>query len=145
MDRSLANTPVGPLIDRVIAWAAARPDIQGLAVVGSYARRQARPDSDLDFILIAKQPEAYVAEPGWVETFGTVQSCTVEDWGLVTSLRVFYEDGPEVEFGLTSRAWVRLPLDEGTAQVIADGLLILFDREGGLARALEQVTGRQDG
>lgn len=141
MDCSLADTSIGPFVDQVRQWAASRPDIVGLAVVGSYARHQARPDSDLDLILVAAQPERYVDEPGWVATFGTVRSCTVEDWGLVTSLRVYYQDRPEVEYGLTSLAWVQLPLDEGTAQVIADGMLILLDRGGGLGRALEHVVG----
>ena len=64
-----------------------------------------------------------------------------EDWGLVTSLRVYYEDGLEVEYGLTSSEWAEEPIDEGTYRVIRDGMGIYSDREGLLGRALEIVQG----
>jgi hypothetical protein len=54
----------------------------------------------------------------------------VEDWGLVTSLRVYYEGGPEVEYGLTSSEWASEPVDEGTSQVFSDGMQILLDKAG---------------
>jgi len=69
-----------------------------------------------------------------------VKSYVVEDWGLVTSLRVYYEDGLEVEYGVTSSQWVNLPLDAGTRRVIADGMQILVDKRGWLCRALREVT-----
>jgi hypothetical protein len=51
-----------------------------------------------------------------------------EDWGRVTSLRVWYADGLEVEFGIADRSWASAPLDVGTRRVIEDGLVVLFDR-----------------
>jgi len=55
----------------------------------------------------------------------------------VTSLRVYYVDGLEVEYGLASPEWASIPLDEGTQWVISGGMRILLDREGRLGRALE--------
>jgi hypothetical protein len=46
----------------------------------------------------------------------------------VTSLRVRYADGLEVEFGIADRTWASAPLDPGTRRVIEDGCIVLFDR-----------------
>lgn len=134
---------VGELLDRVTRWAAARSDLIGLALVGSHARGEARPDSDIDLVLLARRPGDFVDESDWVARFGTVVTCKVEGWGLVTSLRVHYEDGLEVEYGLTSSAWATPPIDEGTARVISGGMRILLDREGLLESALD-VIGRRE-
>jgi predicted nucleotidyltransferase len=126
-------------LDKVKQWAETNPDIIGVALVGSYARNEARVDSDLDLILLASQPQNFINEPEWIKIFGLVKSYEVEDWGLVTSLRVYYEDGLEIEFGLTSSEWVDLPIDEGTGKVISDGMQILLDKEGLLGRASKEV------
>jgi hypothetical protein len=133
--------PVQIFLARVTQWAETRPDIIGLALVGSYARNEARADSDIDLVLLASQPQAFINDPGWIGDFGPVKSYAVEDWGLVTSLRVYYEDGLEVEYGLTSSGWADIPIDEGTARVISDGMQILLDKKGILDRALREVTG----
>ena len=127
------------LFDHVTKWVKGKADILGVALVGSYARNQARPDSDVDLILIADTPEVYIDHPEWIEEFGKVRSRSVEDWGLVTSLRVFYEGGLEVEYGLTSPEWGKAPIDEGTRRVILDGIQILLDKNGLLARALSEA------
>ena len=55
---------------------------------------------------------------------------------MLTSLRVLYTSGLEVEFGLTTRDWARLPLDFGTQMVISDGINVLFEREAGILTGL---------
>ena len=52
-------------------WAAAQPDIQAAAVVGSQARGSAGPASDLDLVILAESPERFAADRSWIETFGT--------------------------------------------------------------------------
>jgi len=137
----MQTTPsVAHLLDRVTAWAASQPTIAGLALVGSYARGEARADSDIDLVLLCTQPPAYVCDTAWIQCFGEVERCDVEDWGLVRSLRVHYRDGVEVEFGLTTLAWAQLPVDPGTRSVVAPGLSILFDRDGRLARLRDAVV-----
>jgi predicted nucleotidyltransferase len=128
------------LLEKVTNWAESNPAILGVALVGSHARGEARADSDIDLVLLASQPQDFIDQPEWVKKFGEVKSFTVEDWGLVTSLRVYYKDGLEVEYGLTSPEWAKEPIDEGTRRVICDGMRILLDREGLLGRALEVVA-----
>ncbi len=129
------------LIERVAAWARARDDVTGVALVGSYARGEARPDSDVDLVILSADPAAYLADPAWLAEFGAAAPPQREDWGAVQALRVYYADGPEVEFGLTSVAWAEIPLDPGTARVAAAGLRILYDPTGALA-ALQAAVAR---
>jgi predicted nucleotidyltransferase len=41
----------------VLAWATAQPKIRAVALVGSHARGTAGPDSDIDLMLLATDPE----------------------------------------------------------------------------------------
>jgi len=127
------------LLEEVTKWAKSRPEILGVALVGSYARDEARLDSDVDFILLASTPQDFINQPEWIKDFGPVKSYSVEDWGLVTSLRVYYKDDLEVEYGLTSSTWAGEPIDAGTRRVIFDGMRILLDKTGLLSRALREV------
>ncbi len=115
-------------IDPFVTWAAAQTDIQAIALVGSYARGVARDDSDIDLVLFTEQPAKYLTDITWVEGFGQIEKHQSEDYGKVTSLRIWYLDGPEVEFGITTPDWAVMPLDAGTKQVIEDGMVVLFER-----------------
>jgi predicted nucleotidyltransferase len=117
-------------LSEIVRWAEARPDIRAVALVGSYARGAATPESDVDLVLITSRPKAYLEDTDWARAFGEIDCQQIEDYGKVTSLRVWYADSKEVEFGLTSPAWASQPLDEGTRQVIAVGMRILYDPSG---------------
>jgi predicted nucleotidyltransferase len=117
-------------------WLGSQSEIQAVALVGSYARDEATNTSDLDLIIIASDPTKYLAEPEWVGQFGSVTRTRVEHYGKVTSLRVWYADGLEVEYGLTDETWAAIPLDEGTKKVVSDGMQVLFEREPMLLRCL---------
>lgn len=125
-------------LDKVIHWAETNPDIIGLALVGSHARDQVRADSDIDLVLLTARPQDFVDNSKWVSQFGRVKTFEIESWGKVTSLRVHYEQGIEVEFGLTLPDWASVPLDEGTRRVVSDGMKVLVDKQGLLSRALTE-------
>lgn len=124
-------------LDPFITWASAGADVQGIALVGSYARDAARDDSDIDLVILTDQPSKFLADIKWTERFGAVEKQQIEDYGKLTSLRVWYQNGPEVEYGLTTPAWAAAPLDEGTRRVISDGMLVLFERGNLLSRYLK--------
>jgi predicted nucleotidyltransferase len=110
------------------AWSTKQPEIQGVAIVGSWARGTARPDSDIDVIMITTKPEKLLEHQEWLSQFGTAERIVREDWGLVQSLRVFYVDGKEVEFGITTSAWTsEEEIGQGTGRVINDGVHVVFD------------------
>src|SRR6266487_5137338 len=121
-------------LDSFIAWASAQRDVQGIALVGSYARGAARDDSDIDLVILTDQLPKYVEDIQWTEIFGVVDKHQTEDYGKLTSLRVWYQNGVEVEYGMTTPDWAATPLDAGTQEVIRGGLTVLFERGNLLSR-----------
>jgi hypothetical protein len=95
-----------------------------------------REDSDIDLVLLVEDPDRYLRHPEWVGQFGDVTDKHVEYYGMVTSLRVIYGDGREVEYGVTNPRWAAEPLDEGTRRVIRDGMRVIFERGTILSRHL---------
>jgi len=122
---SVINKIHSPLID----WSKGHETIQGIALVGSYARGEARADSDIDLVILCREPEVLLRERSWVNRFGVVQSISEEDYGALTSLRVFYADDLEIEFGVTTEQWASTPIDPGTRQVLEGGFQIVYDPE----------------
>jgi uncharacterized protein len=47
-------------LDAFILWTSKQPDVQGIALVGSYARGAARDDSDIDLVILTDQPHKYL-------------------------------------------------------------------------------------
>jgi hypothetical protein len=88
-------------VNAFVAWASDQPDVQGIALVGSYARGEARADSDIDLVLLTDQFPKYVEDIQWIEIFGVVEKHQTEDYGKLTSIRVWYQSGMEVEYGIT--------------------------------------------
>lgn len=115
-------------------WASSQPDILATALLGSYARNEATGASDVDLIIIAREPTTYLQDTRWAQHFGTISRQQIESYGTVTSLRVWYSGSHEVEYCFTDEKWSGLPLDEGTNKVISDGMQILSERGAILSR-----------
>jgi hypothetical protein len=139
---TIAGVRVRTLLTAVRAWVADRPDVVAVALVGSWARGDARPDSDVDLVLVVRDIAGYLAFPGWLAAFGKPGDTAREAHGVATSLRVWYADGPEVEFLLATPVWCETdPVDPGTAEVVRGGLMAVYDPEGVLARLVAAVGG----
>ncbi len=122
-------------LEAFVNWASAHEDVQAIALVGSYARGEARDDSDIDLVLLTDQSQKYLEELKWIERFGVVEKQQTEDYGKLTSIRVWYQNGYEVEYGITTPDWAAIPLDAGTQEVIRDGIIVLFERGNLLSRS----------
>lgn len=116
-------------IEDFMRWSTKRRDIRAVALVGSYARLAADESSDVDLVIIAEDPGEYLKNTEWTRVFGIVITKNIEEYGKLTSLRVWYESGLEVEYGFTTREWAKIPLDDGTRQVVEGGLRVLFEKE----------------
>ena len=128
-DRMKKLIQVIDFIEDFMRWSRRRKDIRALALVGSYAREAAKETSDVDLVIITNNPQKYVSDTEWTRVFGTVITKNVENYGILTSVRVWYESGLEIEYGFTTHDWVKKPLDKGTKRVIDDGLRVLFEKE----------------
>jgi predicted nucleotidyltransferase len=121
---------ISNFMDDVVEWAKQNDDIRALILVGSHARGEARMDSDIDLLIITTNPDRYIDNP-FIDRFGKVARFQKEDWGAVTSIRAWYvQHDLEVEFGITTPAWIESPLDEGTFRVLSDGYVVMLDKEG---------------
>lgn len=123
----MLNTGVRKFLDDIVRWAHSQDGISCVILIGSYARGTACTDSDVDIVLICADPHRLIDDDSWVGEFGITIRKVHEDWGKVQSIRVFYADGLEVEFGITDADWLSLPLDSGTRQVLQDGYQVLLD------------------
>ena len=123
-------------LEELAGWAGSQNDLLAAALVGSYARGAATPDSDVDIILISSHSDIYLKDSSWAADFGVIEKQQIEQYGLVTSLRIWYAGGLEVEYGITDKRWAAIPLDAGTRQMICDGIRVLFERGNFLSRHL---------
>jgi predicted nucleotidyltransferase len=132
---------VSDLLATVRRWAEDRADLRAVAVVGSWARGGARPDSDVDVLLLTNNADAYLADLSWLPPVGPASLIRTRRWGVVVERRVVLDDGLEFEFGVTLPEWASTePLDEGTRRVASNGLVALYDPEGLLGRLVDAVA-----
>jgi len=149
-----ADQPAMPALEGTIArWAAARPDVQALVVVGSYARTDspADPWSDLDLVLFADDPTPYLESTGWLDAIAPPRITFTEPTalGIGRERRVLFEGGLDVDFTLVPATWLDAldpehgdqALRAAVAPVVARGYRILIDRDGRLSRVLTGLKG----
>lgn len=115
------------LLEKLKSFAAADSAMKAVIVVGSFAAGTAGPDSDLDLILITTDANRYLSDFSWVYQFGKAVSGEHEDYELVQSVRVFYENGPEVEFGITTLDWIDDKEFKSTGKILSGGYRVIYD------------------
>jgi len=125
----MTDLPVDLFLQQFCAWASSQDGILALGLVGSQVRGTAKPHSDVDLIILARDPRVYLRDTAWAAFFGMVDKQQAEDYDRVQSLRVWYRGGLEVEFGWTDAGWAVLPMDPGTRRVVAGGLRVLWERQ----------------
>jgi predicted nucleotidyltransferase len=134
------RSEVRDFLSILVEWACDREDLIALALVGSQARGDAKPESDVDILLLVDEPSKYLQDIEWLSLFGIIVSKAYEDWGKVTSIRVQYASGLEVELGLTDNRWGDDPEDSGDRGVVEDGIVVLYEKERDLSSRLSRFT-----
>lgn len=134
------NTFIDTFLNKVINWAQHQPGVAAVALVGSHARGTAREDSDIDLVLLTKTPRTFLINTNWLFAFGEPIQQEIEYWGKVTSIRVWYVEGYEVEFGIAGLDWASDPSDEGDARVVKDGIRILYESARELSTRLARFA-----
>ena len=118
-----------------------RDDLRALAVCGSWARGNPRPDSDLDVLIIAKDPESLRRSQKWIPELNFSQAGfryvghTDARYGAVWSAHIELEPEAELELTITGEDWASAdPIDPGTRSVVSDAFRIVSDKDGALER-----------
>ena len=130
MRPSSSNDQLKVFLKVFLQWVESQRMVEGAILVGSHTRGKTWQDSDIDLVLLCTEYESYLQDLDWVNDFGKPVSVRLEDYGKLTSVRVFYEEGPEVEFGFTQLDWLARSLDVGTVGVLRNGFQIVYDRSG---------------
>jgi hypothetical protein len=135
------------ILEAVLAWAASHDAIRAVALVGSRARDAARPDSDIDLVLLVADPETFRADASWLDAIdwkSTGVRPTIKrdaQYGVLWSRHVRVDDGSEVEFGFAPLSWADCdPPDSGTRRVISEGCRVLYDPDAILAAARGEIA-----
>lgn len=130
---------VTDVLRRAIEWSSSHADARGLALVGSEARGDARPDSDVDLVLLTEEVRSYVESDDWIsEMLGRITSVETCPRGTLTERRLTLPSGLEVEVGITRCSWASTsPVDPGTRQVVRGGISVLYDPDGLLVSLLD--------
>jgi len=116
-------------ISKLKEYAENTSHIESVLVVGSYARGTNKENSDLDIVIITSNKADMVTNQAFTQAFGEVKKQQTEYYGACTSVRAWYGDGKEVEFGIVEPSWAAIPLDAGTYQVLSDGYQLILDKK----------------
>jgi Nucleotidyltransferase domain len=131
-----------PHAERIIEvarqWARAQKNILAVALVASYARKTAKPASDIDLVMLTYEPTSFRTETTWCHAIDWAAvnarplKCKDEDYGPLWSRCLLLDyNGGEIEFGFVSPAWADVhPVDSGTRRVVADRCRVLHDPRG---------------
>ncbi|WP_344319136.1 nucleotidyltransferase domain-containing protein [Nocardia ninae] len=121
---------INEFIDRVTRWAAGRDDVVGLLLVGSCARNAARPDSDIDVVVLTTAESRYT-DTAWAGELELGTLIRTRSWGPINEQRFATAAGLEVEINVGTPDWaVTDPVEPGTLRVITDGARPLHDPAG---------------
>ena len=125
-------------VDRILqivrTWAETQPKIHAVALVGSWARGQARLDSDIDLMLLTPQPELFFLDFDWFSCLSwhkleleVINYCD-RTYGVVKSRHLYFNQGQRIEFSFGCTNWANTnPIDSGTFTVASSGLRIIYD------------------
>ncbi|HTR70150.1 MAG TPA: nucleotidyltransferase domain-containing protein [Mycobacteriales bacterium] len=117
------------------------PDVVAVAVVGSWARKTAGPQSDIDLIVLTDDPETLLDSEDWFALFdASAHLVRANSFGALQERRLAVPGGPDIEVGIGRPSWATTcPIDEGTARVAVAGMTIVYDPTGCL-RALRAAV-----
>jgi predicted nucleotidyltransferase len=129
------------LVAVIHALVRGRDDLRAMAVCGSWARGNPRPDSDLDVLIIAQSPKTLRRRQQWIREvkfsdagFHYVDHKSTK-YGVVWSAHIKLEPKAELELTFADEEWASVrPIDPGTRRVVMDAFEILLDKDGALQR-----------
>jgi hypothetical protein len=120
---------ISSFINEVEKWTREQDTIHALILVDSHANGGNKADSHIDLQLITTTPKLYIDNPSFVNNFGVVVQSKIEKHGIVNSIRIWYSNGLEVEFRITTPIWISTPLEDDTRKVLSNGYKVIIDNK----------------
>ena len=135
------------IIERAAAWGRPRPDIRAAFILGSRARVEHPADewSDLDLVIVANNPQQYLASAEWLEAIGTARLTFLEPTavGGLVERRALFEGGHDVDFTFIPTELIQQMRDQAIpiefALVFRHGVRILFDKDATIAATVRAL------
>jgi hypothetical protein len=125
---------VRDVVALVSGWAAGQAEVRGVLLVGSWARGAARPDSDVDLVVLTGDA-AHAGTAVWARLLGG-RLVRRRRWGPLQEIRLRRPSGLVVDVGVVPVSWADTdPVDPGTRRVVRDGHRVVHD-PGGILAAL---------
>lgn len=125
------STEVRELLALAVGWAYRRPDVVALGLAGSWASGDARMDSDVDLVILTREPRLYLEEDGWIHALGGLRILRTQSWGPLTERRFVLPSGLEVEAGIAPPSWASTdPVDPNLRPIVQQGFDVLYDPKG---------------
>lgn len=119
---------------RIANWAASRPEIRLILVVGSRARLSPQADewADFDLHLFCTSRQKLLEDPGWLENIANVWVWFTEQIEPeIPQLLVLFEGGEKVDFAFPPLAMLQSFSEAGELDEIhARGFKVLIDKDG---------------
>jgi predicted nucleotidyltransferase len=129
-----------------------RDDFRAMAVCGSWARGDARSDSDLDILILASDPIRIRRRQNWLRDlpYSTAgfryRSHQTATYGVVWSAHIELTPDAELELSFAFPNWADTsPIDEGTYVCVSGGFRIEADKDQALHRLVAACAARQTG
>ncbi|MEY2831697.1 MAG: hypothetical protein RLZZ574_955 [Cyanobacteriota bacterium] len=126
---------VDNILRAIKTWAESQSKIDAFALVGSWARKEATKNSDIDLMILTANPDLFFRDKDWFNRISwhdlNLKVVSYDDriYGVVKSRHLFFERGQRIEFSFGYPSWANTnPIDPGTLIVVTSGIEIICDR-----------------
>jgi aminoglycoside 6-adenylyltransferase len=125
------------VVDQLVAWATARPEVRALILTSSRARADETADdlSDYDVIVGVSDVDAFLADDAWQLAYGEPAARwgdEAELYGVRTYFRgVVYADGVKIDYTIwPAELLERVAAEERLPDMLDVGYRVLVDKDG---------------
>jgi aminoglycoside 6-adenylyltransferase len=123
----------GQLLQNILEWGSACPEIRGLVMVGSGARSDHPADewSDIDLVLITTNPTLFLQSSDWLKLISEPWIATVEKdpHGNTVERRVLFRNGIDIDFMVLGSDRLAGFQEAPLSEIIQRGMRILLDKD----------------
>ena len=123
----MVNPEAAHFIKQVTDWARRERNVAAAILVGSHSRGEARPDSDVDIVLLCRDPSRLLESRQWIHRFGQPDGITRRPYKTLTTFEVRFASGLTAELGVAGQHWDIARHDSELQRVLGTEPKSLYD------------------